>query len=213
MLISKRSLDNLVMEEVSSQAMYEKKYRGIVVPPGESGGTIGIGYDLGQVTPDDIQRHWKAELSQPMINILKMFSGLKGDKARRAIAVNMIAKEVNIPFQSAINVFSKISLPDYGRKALSIYPGLDKLTPDAVGALVSLIYNRGTDLTGDRRKEMKAIVPLVKEKDYDGIAAEIIAMKRLWGDDAKGLLLRREREAALVKGSNRQYTNDELIEI
>ena len=213
MLISKRSLDSLVMEEVSSQAVYEKKYRGIVVPPGESGGTIGIGYDLGHVTPDDIQRHWKAELPQPMINILKVFAGLKGDKARKAIAINQVAKEVNIPFQSAINVFSKISLPDYGRRALVVYQGLDKLTPDAVGAIVSLVYNRGTSLDGDRRKEMKAIVPLVKAKDYDSIAAQLIAMKRLWGDDAKGLLLRREREAALVKGSNRQYTNDELIEI
>lgn len=213
MLVSKKSINSLVNEEVSSQATYEKKYRGIILPPGASGGTIGIGYDLGYMTPDDIQRHWKAELPQPMINILKMFSGLKGDKARRAISANMIAKEVNIPFQSAINVFTKISLPSYGRRALIIYQGLDKLTPDAVGAIVSLVYNRGTSLEGDRRTEMKAIVPLVKAKDYDGIAAEIIAMKRLWGQDAKGLLLRREREAALVKNSNRQYTNDELIEI
>jgi len=210
MIISKKSLNNLVFEEVTSKDLYEKRYRGIVVPPGESGGTIGIGYDLGHFTPEQIEKHWKAELPMPMINILKMFSGLKGDKARRAVADNQLAKQVNIPFQSAINVFSKISLPDYARRALSIYPGLEKLTPDAAGALVSLVYNRGTDLTGDRRKEMKAIVPLVKSMDLDKISDQLLSMRRLWNN---GLVGRREREAALVKGSNRQYSQDELVEI
>ena len=213
MIISKKALSELVSFEVTSQAFYERKYQGIVVPPGDSGGTIGIGYDLGQVTPDNIQRHWRAELPQTMINILKMFSGLKGDKARKALLVNQVAKEVKIPFQSAINVFAKISLPDYARRALVIYQGLDKLTPDAAGAIVSLVYNRGTLMEGERRKEMKAIVPLVKAQDYNGIADQILAMKRLWGNDATGLLIRRDREAALVKGSNRTYSNDELIEI
>ncbi len=35
------------------------------------------------------------------------------------------------------------------------------------GALVSMIYNRGNKLEGDRRKEMRAIVDLVAKADYE----------------------------------------------
>ena len=73
-----------------------------------------------------------------------------------------------------------------------------------------MVYNRGTSLEGDRRIEMKAIVPLVAAKDYDGIAFQIDKSKRLWDN---GLVQRRENEAAMVKGSLRQYSQDEIISI
>ena len=76
--------------------------------------------------------------------------------------------------------------------------------------MLSLVYNRGTDLTGDRRKEMKAIQPLVIAKDYNGIAAQFRFMKRLWNN---GLVGRREREAVLVETSNRVYEQKEIVDI
>jgi hypothetical protein len=210
MITSKKAVDLIVAEEVSSKSVYEKKYTGIIVPPGDSGATIGIGYDLGYNTPSDIDRDWKLHLNQNTLSILKMFSGIKGDKARKAVASNAIAKQVNIPFDIAYKVFVKTSLVKFGRKSLNIYNGLDKLTPDAIGAIVSLVYNRGTDLTGERRTEMKNLVALITAKDYEGMANEFLKMRRLWNN---GLVQRREREAALIKGSNRQYSNDELIEL
>ena len=210
MVISKKAIDLIVFEEVSSQKRYEKEYQGIIVPPGNSGATIGIGYDLAHHTTNDIEKDWRGLISINQIAILKMFIGLSGDKARVAVNNNTIAKGVKIPFDAAMSVFIKTSAPKYVRKVLSIYPTAGSLTPDAAGALLSLVYNRGTDLTGDRRKEMKAIQPLVVAKDYNGIAAQFRFMKRLWNN---GLVGRREREAVLVETSNRVYDQKDIVDV
>jgi hypothetical protein len=209
MIISKKSIDLIVLEEVSSKQRYEKEYQGIVLPPGNSGATIGIGYDLAHHTANDIERDWRGLISSYQIEILKMFVGLSGNKARVAVANNASAKQVKVPFDAAMSVFIKTSLPKYVRQVLKIYPNADKLMPDAAGALLSLVYNRGADLTGDRRKEMKAIQPLVIAQDYKGIAAQFRSMKRLWNN---GLVGRREREAVLVETSNREYKKEDIVD-
>jgi len=142
MKVSKRAVDFIISEEISSQALYNQKYTGIVWPGGESGATIGIGYDLGYVTPTDIEKDWIKDIGITQVNILKMFSGLRGPKAKTAIAGNSMAKQVSISYQAAYNVFTRVSLPRYAKQALRIYPGLDQLTPDAAGAIVSMVYNR-----------------------------------------------------------------------
>jgi GH24 family phage-related lysozyme (muramidase) len=98
----------------------------------------------------------------------------------------------------ALDVFQRVTVPRFSDLTARTYPGLDQLHPDAAGAIVSLVYNRGASLTGDRRREMAALKPLVAAKDYQGIASRIRAMKRLW-PAAKGLRLRREAEAGLVE--------------
>jgi len=210
MIISKKSIDFIIAEEVTSAALYNKKYTGLSWPGGDSGATIGIGYDLGYQSSQSIENDWIKEIGAYQVSILQMFAGLRGSKAKLAIEGNKLAFAIAVPYQAAFNVFVKRSLPAYGRKALSIYPGLDSLTPDAAGAIVSLVYNRGNSLEGERRTEMKAMVPLIAKKDYAGIAIEINQMRRLWKN---GLVARREKEAALVKASLRQYAQDELIEI
>jgi hypothetical protein len=210
MIISKKAVDFIIGQEISSSALYKSKYTGLIWPGGDSGATIGIGYDLGYQSPQSIESDWIKEIGAQQVEILKMFAGLRGNKAKLTIAGNKLASQIDIPYQAAVNVFIRRSLPAYGRKALQVYPGLDELTPDAAGAIVSLIYNRGASLAGDRRIEMLAMVPLVANKDYAGIATQIDKMKRLWNN---GLVARREKESALVKGSLRQYTQDELITI
>jgi len=215
MIISKQAADLIIFFEVTSQAHYEKNLKGIVVPAGDSGATIGIGYDLGHQTPEQIERDWLIEVGSQQVAILKMFAGLKGDKARRAVNANMISRQVSIPFKSACNVFIKKSLPKYGRQMLSIYPGADKLLPDATGALLSMVYNRGAKLDGNRRTEMRAIVPLVAKADYVGIAKQIDDSKRLWVGVAgtQGVITRRQKEAALVLHAVHDYPANQLIEI
>jgi len=85
------------------------------------------------------------------------------------------------------------------------------LHPGAAGAIVDLVYNRGTSLVGDRRREMKALVPLIAAADYKGIAAELRSMRRLWDgipEEGKqyeerysGLVFRCEKRADLVDGT------------
>lgn len=210
MIVSKKAVDFIITCEVTSKAVYDKKYQGLIWPGGESGVTIGIGYDLGYQSAQSIENDWVKEIGAHQVSILKMFAGLRGTKAQLAMVGNKLAPQISVPFQAACNIFIKRSLPKYGRMALQVYPGLDELTPDAAGAIVSLVYNRGTNLQGDRRAEMRAIVPLVVDKDYHVIAEQLESMKRLWDN---GLVERREKEAALVRNSVRQYAQDELITI
>jgi GH24 family phage-related lysozyme (muramidase) len=74
------------------------------------------------------------------------------------------------------------------------------LSPDCLGALVSLTYNRGPSFgnPGDRYIEMRNIKKLVETKRFADIPAEFRKMKRLW-PGTSGLQIRREREAVLFE--------------
>jgi len=71
-----------------------------------------------------------------------------------------------------------------------------------LGALVSLVYNRGTstDPAGlpGARKEMRDIRDAVAAGRFTDIPAALRAMKRLW-PEGNGLRDRREREAKLFE--------------
>jgi len=59
---------------------------------------------------------------------------------------------------------------------------------------------------------MKAIQPLVIQKDLDGIAREIRAMKRLWDVSLlPGLHARRDEEARMIAGADRAYDQSEFV--
>jgi len=86
------------------------------------------------------------------------------------------------------------------------FPGFDVLPLDVQGALVSLVYNRGTRMTDspgtNDRREMRAIRDLVAGGMVAGIAEQLRLMKRLWvGKGLDGLLRRRDAEAALVESA------------
>ena len=82
------------------------------------------------------------------------------------------------------------------------FPNCAALRDDSLGALVSLIYNRGTSLSpiSDRRREMREIFALMRAQTFTDIPQEIRDMKRLWpGPNEKGLVARRELEAVLFQ--------------
>jgi len=142
---------------------------------------------------------------------MKKASGLKADKAKKQLHR---LKEVTVIFENATAVFSESTLPRYAKSTRKAFPGVEKLHPDAQAALLSLVYNRGTSMSGSRRKEMAAIKPLVVKKNYAGIAQEIKNMKRLWvGKGLDGLLKRRDDEAAMVINSDRDYDKSALIRV
>jgi GH24 family phage-related lysozyme (muramidase) len=86
---------------------------------------------------------------------------------------------------------------------LSVFPNADKLPGMAQAALLSLVFNRGTSLKGDRREEMRHIKSLLAgDSPYDlqAIAKAFRDMKELWvGKGLDGLIARREREARFVE--------------
>lgn len=76
------------------------------------------------------------------------------------------------------------------------------------------VPNRGTSMSGARRKEMAAIKPLIAQQDYPAIAEQFQMMKRLWeGRGLSGLLKRHDDEADLVINANRAYDESNLIRV
>ena len=199
-MISKKSIDLIIQFEIGGRTYYEKALQKPTYPGGDSGVTIGIGYDLGYNTEKQFLADWSPNLNLNFVNALRPLCGLKGEKVKGMIKGEVL--NVRIPYNIAYDVFVKTSIPRYYKATLSIYPDMINLNEDTQGALVSMIYNRGTKLDGDRRKEMRAIIDLVKKKDYEGIAEEIEKSKRLWeGKGLDGLVLRRESEADLIRDS------------
>src|SRR5207244_201257 len=136
-------------------------------PGGESGITIGIGYDLGFATPKQFEDDWSDCLPTGDCDTLKGVLGLTGAKAK-AIAASL--KAIQIKRDDAERVFMQRSVPAAQKQTEAAFPGVDRMPPDAQGALVSLIYNRGPRMT-DRdpnlqdRREMRAIREAVVKGD------------------------------------------------
>lgn len=199
-MLSKKAIDLIIQFEIGGRTYYDKALQKPTYPGGDSGVTIGIGYDLGYNTEKQFLADWSPNLNLNFVNALRPLCGLKGEKVKGMIKGEVL--NVRIPYNIAYDVFVKTSIPRYYKATLSIYPDMINLNEDTQGALVSMIYNRGTKLDGDRRKEMRAIIDLVKKKDYEGIAEEIEKSKRLWeGKGLDGLVLRREAEADLIRDS------------
>src|SRR5262249_39675005 len=146
-------------------------------PEGDSGVTIGVGYDLGYNTRATIGNDWIAHLGPDMTSRLQSCASAKGQAAR---ALLPSVHDLVIPWPPALAVFRDVTIPRYWRSTRDVFPGVERLDPNCQGALLSLVFNRGTKLDGDRRREMREIRRLVLLEEYAGIAAQLRAMKRLW---------------------------------
>lgn len=213
MIVSKRALDIIINSEVSSKASYLTKYKFPIWPELESGITIGIGYDLGYSTTSQFQADWGGLLSTSVFNSLSTVVGKKGNDAKNALSASI--KKIEISWEVALEVFYTKSMPKYAVDTRKAFPGVEKLPPDAQGALLSLVYNRGALIdNSDRRKEMKNIVGYVASGNLAKIAAEIRSMKRLWDiNKARGLHIRRDKEADLVANATFFMQSNEYISV
>ena len=199
-MINKKSIDFIIQHEAGGRAYYDKVLQKPTWPGGESGITIGLGYDLGYNSEKQFNLDWGKTLTESNIKTLKTVLGLKGEKAKISLKGELL--NIRIPYNIAYDVFVKCSVPRFYKLALSIYPEMVNLNEDTQGALVSMVFNRGASLNGDSRKEMRSIVEFVKNKDYEGIAEEVEKSKRLWEHKGlDGLVIRREAEADMIRDS------------
>lgn len=216
MQVSKKGIEKLNYFETGGKEYYEKRLSNFTWPGGSSGVTVGVGFDCGYYSRQEIIDTWTGYVNGNVIALMLEVQGLRGVQAKMRINEQM--RRAYISYEVAVEVLLHKILPVEAVKTENTYPGVTALFPDAQAALLSLIYNRGTKLQDDpgetRRREMKAIAPLVIAKDYKGIAAQIILMKRLWeGQNMGGLLDRRDDEATLILHSDREYSPDEIISI
>lgn len=199
-MLSKKAIDLIIQHEVGGRAYYDKKLQAPIWAGGESGVTIGMGYDLGYNSEKQFMLDWSGVINLNFVNALRPTIGIKGTQAKAMLKGEIL--NVRIPYNTAYEVFVKSSLPRYYAMTKKIYPNMDLLNLDTQGALVSMVYNRGNKLEGDSRAEMRAIVDLIAKQDYEGIAEQIEKSKRLWENKGlDGLVVRRESEADLVRDS------------
>lgn len=198
--ISDKAIDLILMFEVSSKALYERRYRHPVWPKGRSGITVGIGYDVGYVRPAVLATDWQGQLAQEQIDVLALACGVTGPAAQGLLERT---RSVDIPFDSAMNVFRGVTLVQTAALSATALPNAERLHPDSFGALVSLVYNRGASfrLAGERYVEMRQIREDMAALRFDQVPGRIRAMKRLWQGkpDMAGLVKRRELEAVLFE--------------
>lgn len=195
--LSEKSLNLILKYEVGGgESYYNKALKKPTYPGGASGVTIGIGYDLGYNTKIQFAYDWKNVLSESIFKRLEACTGAKGETARQLVRH---VRDIEISWEDAFKVFENSTVPRFINETLRAFPGADKLHPDAFGALVSIVFNRGGSVSGASRREMLNIRNLIPSKNYNAIASEIRSMKRLWiGKGLDGLLKRRDEEAQIV---------------
>src|SRR5262245_43780656 len=147
--------------EIGSPREYHQMYRRPEWPGETSGITIGIGYDLKFVTRAQFEADWAGVPAATVNRLVPCFCATGSDALRNSLT------DLDFPFEFAMKVFTDRTLPLFLDKTRSIYPQVDNLPRARKTALVSLVYNRGTDLDGDRRREMRAIRDRLAAGDFD----------------------------------------------
>lgn len=195
---SPKALALILEYEVGGGKSYYEKYLAKPTwPGGASGMTLGIGVDCGYYSPTELEKLFNF-LPKNQLEIVKGASGKTG-QAGKAYTQQYKNSGIVISWERAVSIFNSLIWPKFARLAERAFPDLDKLCDDAYGAIVSLVFNRGSSLVGDSRREMRAIKQLISNKDYKGIAREFQKMKRIWkGKGLDGLLARRDAESNLV---------------
>jgi hypothetical protein len=208
---STSSLDLLLGFEVGSRQRYEREFQRPVWPGGSSGVTIGIGYDLGVTRKAEIRADWEPLLSEADLVALLAVQGVTGLPAKR-LAQGI--SQVVIPLAQAEQVFYTRTLPVFAARTRETFAGVQKLPADAQGMMLSLVYNRGTSVTGPRRVEMANLQRILRGKpvSLEKLAREFEAMMRLW-PELPGLQKRRQREADVLRAARRSYTRDEIVRV
>ena len=200
--MKKPSLDTLKLlfdyEVGGGKPYYDKYLSKFTWPGGASGPTICIGVDCGYYTKEEIAKIFHF-LKNDQIKLIQGASGKTGSSGKEYTKILREAGIV-VSWDQAKEIFESLTWPKFARLTEKAFPEVEELCDNAYGALVSLVFNRGSAMQGDSRLEMRNIRDLVPKKDYRGIAKELRKMKRIWqGKGLDGLLERREAEAKLVE--------------
>ncbi|QNA89142.1 hypothetical protein G4G28_12850 [Massilia sp. Dwa41.01b] len=197
--IHPRAIELIVSAEISNRARYEKSYRQPTWPGGRSGVTIGFGYDLGFVKPKAFADHWKDLLTPAQIADLSPVCRVQGAAAAPRVAS---VGHVHVEWDVAQQQFQRF-LPFVVAETEDAFPHCAELSDMSLGALVSLVYNRGSDTDPDnpRRIHMHQCRVAMQNREFDTIPRYLRDMKVIWANErnARGLLVRRELEAKLFE--------------
>jgi hypothetical protein len=182
-------------------------------PKGNSGITIGVGWDLGHHSQQDFLKTW-AGLGTETLKKLQIAVGKRGSQAEQLVPS---LKTIVVPRDVSLAVFQGSLSEDYYPQLLGLFPGVENLPAEVQVALLSVVFNRGTVLGHDpnwktateldRRWEMRRLQDDVKRGDLFAIYIRLGTMKRIWETTGpRGLMYRRRNEQHLI----RPYVDKEL---
>lgn len=192
MNLSEHGISEIIRWETGGESEYNRHPEW----PGElSGITIGIGFDVGQSGAVETRQSWEKCLPKSTLELLVSVSDKRGEAAQNVLP---FVRHLEIPWADALTVFTETTLPKWYLRTLRIYPQVVDLHGDCAAALVSLVYNRGPSLDGERRTEMLDIQTALRSGKVGNIPALFEQMTRLW-PKTKGLRTRRLEEAALFQ--------------
>lgn len=194
--ISERAKRLIIGFEIINKAHYIPTP---IWPGGQSGITIGIGYDVGYARPAWLKDDWSSILSRTQLDLLSRACGVTGSAAKGHLAE---LQSIVIPFDDANRQFHNPMLKMYVAETINALPNASSLSKDCLGALVSLVYNRGPSFQakGPRYAQMRAIRVHMVKGEVKLIPAEIRSMKDIWnGKGLDGLIRRRELEAQMFE--------------
>ena len=191
----KTIVDFIVNWEAGDEAYYNKFCIHPSYPEGDSGVTLGVGYDCGYADTESFAP-WYKYLGNENGDRLAQYLGITGIRCK---AICETLQDISISYQDAISFFTDNDLPKAFKETLGAFGDAFLKLPDlSQGALVSLIFNRGTSMNGDRRLEMRQIQSSVQNGQLDDVPDYLRQMKRLWAN-VKGLRDRRDAEANLFQ--------------
>lgn len=193
--------DLIARWEVSGERGYPRCCARSIWPGGASGITWGIGYDGGHQHPSVIAREWRAH---PAVDRLVTAAGITGDAAKAALPKY---RDIVTPWSLAKRVFTESSLPRYRALARRAYGRAFLTAPMPVqDALTDEVYNRGTGMAGERRRERRKIRDhCLPARDWECVAQQLEASCWVWAGKpiGVGLCNRRRDEARIARNHQR----------
>jgi peptidoglycan hydrolase-like protein with peptidoglycan-binding domain len=195
----------LDFEVGGGQKYYDKYLSKPTLPGGDSGVTIGIGWDLRYNTVARFNKFWGPRIPEPDATALRKLCGFK-------FANKFTIKELShiiIPWHHAEAVFNEDTIPRFWALTVNVFPGVELLPAEGQWAMLSLVFNRGGSLVGERRQHMQKIANILKLGAMDGVISKseirMIAecfrnMTSIWSgkDIYTGMYRRRNAEADLL---------------
>jgi hypothetical protein len=166
-------------------------------PGGASGVTEGIGYDNGYYSKQVILSDWAALPLRDRTRLSET-AGITGQRAR---AKRQEVKDIFVQWAIATDVFDRVDVAREYSNAKRAVPGFEDLRPNAQAAWISLGFNRGWQMSGPNRLEMRAARDCAPKRDYEGMAIQFRKMIRVWRGTTieKGMTRRRIAEAKLLE--------------
>ena len=209
-VVSDAGYDFIVKWETGGEAYYMTVIKGRPIWPGFSSGiTIGCGYDLGYHKAAEFEDDWSGRIPLAAIRRLSEMIGFKTVEPDRASKVEhakqlvQLLSDIVVAWPVAVAQFDAKKMPKLVALMDRSLPNVDRLHPHCYGALLSLIFNRGTPFR-DPAPRYAEMVDIRKRMEggtveaFAKIPALLRSMERIWGAGSS-LAKRRHGEAELFE--------------